>query len=325
MFPIAAPCFPRRKNPLYLCIFMLSFVFLKQVENIISARAQACLYPKALVALALIISAQPVAANDGNTPTRHYETWVGADTAKNVWLLYSGTTASPFGHIYEDGLRLRFVGGYGQYTYGGKRPELNPAYTGFGAEPWLITPYKTFKARVQFAEALIGYQLRTGELTTKAFVGISAIDHDIRPGDYAILPDANGKPQKYSFNFASGLDVGVKIALELWLNLGADAYASLDLAWSDAHLTRSARARIGHYLFDGLSAGLEANFNLDRNGEVRLKDEEFVTDAPIDYARFGVFARYNWDGGEISASAGLLGDFTQNQSAYGTVNWVTQF
>lgn len=304
---------------------MLRCVFPNERGSVLSERAQAFSRSKTLAALILILSAQPLAANDGNAPTRHYETWAGADTAKNVWLIYSGTTVSPFGHIYEDGIRLRFVGGYGQYTYGGKRPELNPAYTGFGAEPWLITPYKTFKARVQFAEALIGYQLRTGELTTKAFVGISAIDHDIRPGDYAILPDENGKPQKYSFNFASGLDIGIKVALELWLNLGTDAYASLDLAWSDAHLTRSARARIGHYLSDGLSAGLEANFNLDRNGEIRLKDEEFVTDAPIDYARFGVFARYNWDGGEISASAGLLGDFTQNQSAYGTVNWVTQF
>ena len=36
-----------------------------------------------------------------------------------------------------------------------------------------------FQARTGFADALIGYLNRAGPLTTKAFVGISAIEHDV--------------------------------------------------------------------------------------------------------------------------------------------------
>lgn len=261
---------------------------------------------------------------------RHFETWAGAEASDNVWLLYSGMTFAPFGSIRTDGLRVRFVGGYGEYTYSGRRPELNPAYTGNGDEPMILTPTKSFRASVQFAEALIGYQWQFGELTTKAFIGLSSINHDIRPGDKFMIPADPAEPdtgstRTISFNRASGHEIGLSGALEFWLNLGPDAYASLDLAWSDAHLTRSVRTRIGHDIFSNLSAGVEASFNLNRNGEVRLKNVDLVGDTPLDYARVGGFARYAWDNGEISVGAGLLGDFTQSQSVYGTLNWVTQF
>jgi len=260
---------------------------------------------------------------------RSFETWAGADASDNVWLLYSGATFAPFGDIRRDGLRLRFVGGYGEYTYSGKRPALNPAYTGYGDEPMLLTPTRSFRASVQFAEAFIGYQWQFGELTTKAFVGVSSISHDIRPGDTFTIPaDLTGpgaSPRTISFNRTSGHEIGLSGALEFWLNLGPDAYASLDLAWSDAHLTRSAKTRIGHRIFSNLSGGIEAAFNLNRNGEVRLKNHDLVSDTPLDYARFGGFARYAWDDGEISAGIGFLGDFTQDQYVYGTLNWVTQF
>jgi hypothetical protein len=280
--------------------------------------------------LPLSLPALPSHAEDDPPGPRHYEVWAGADAAENVWLLYTGMTLAPFGDMNSDGLRLRFTGGYGKYSYSGKRPELNPAYTGLDDEPMILTPYKTFHARVQFAEALIGYQWRWGELTTKAFVGIASMEHLIHPGDRFVITDPNsGVTRTFSFNRASGHDIGLKGALELWLNIGADAYASLDLSWSDAHLTRSAHFRLGHKilpeLMPGLSAGLEGSFNLDRNGEVRLKNETLVDDVPLDYARFGGFARYTWDTGELSASAGLLGDFTQDQSAYGTVNFITKF
>lgn len=272
----------------------------------------------------------PAGAEDQQTAPQHYEAWAGADASQNVWLAYTGVTFAPFGPLDRDGLRLRFTGGYGKYSYKGKRPELNPAYTGYDDEPMILTPHKTFQARVQYAEALIGYQWRWGELTTKAFVGIASIEHIIRPGDRFVITDPNsGITRTFSFNRASGHDIGLKGALELWLNLGTDAYASLDLAWSNAHLTRSTHTRLGHNvlpdLLPGLSAGIEASFNVNRNGEVRLKDDTLVDDVPLDYARFGGFARYVWDAGELSASAGLLGDFTEDQSAYGTVNVITKF
>lgn len=267
---------------------------------------------------------------DAPPKARSFEAWAGAEASDNLWLLYSGTTFAPFGNIRKDGLRLRFVGGYGEYRYSGRRPALNPAYTGYGDEPMILTPSKSFRASVQFAEALVGYQWQFGELTTKAFIGVSSINHDIRPGDKFVIPadpdqPGTGSTRTFSFNRASGHEIGLTGALEFWLNLGRDAYASLDLSWSDAHLTRSARTRIGHRIFSNLSGGLEAAFNLNRNGEIRLKNDDLVSDTPLDYARFGGFARYAWDDGEVSAGAGLLGDFTQSQSVYGTLNWVTQF
>lgn len=274
--------------------------------------------------------APPAGAEDEAATPLYYETWAGADASQNVWLAYTGVTFAPFGPLDRDGLRLRFAGGQGEYSYKGKRPQLNPAYTGYDDEPMILTPHKIFKAQVQFAEALVGYQWRLGELTTKAFIGIASMKHTIRPGDRFVITDPySGTTRTFSFNRASGHDIGLKAALELWLNLGPDAYASLDLAWSDAHLMRSAHTRLGHNvlpeLLPGLSAGIEASFNVNRNGEARLKNDTLVNDVPLDYARFGGFARYVWDTGELSASAGLLGDFTDDQSAYGTVNLITKF
>jgi hypothetical protein len=50
----------------------------------------------------------------------------------------------------------------------------------------------------------------------------------------------------------------------------------------------------------------------------------------LDYARGGAFARYEWDRGELSLSAGVLGDSFSGQGSaeiapYVTVNWLTQF
>lgn len=308
---------------------------LRCVRNLGEQASAALLKRVAPLCTSMVLSALvalPAFAQDADQSpnSRYFEAWAGADASANVWLLYSGTTLSPFGDVRKDGLRLRFVGGYGEYSYGGKRPALNPAYTGYGDEPMILTPYKSFRASIQFADVLIGYQWQWGELTTKAFIGMSSIQHDIRPGDKFIIPadpaDQEAGPSRtVSFNRASGHEIGLSGALEFWLNLGPDAYASVDLAWSDAHLTRSARTRVGHKIISGLSSGLEASFNLNRNGEIRLKNDELVSDVPLDYARFGGFARYAWGDGEVSASAGLLGDFTQGQSVYGTMNWVTQF
>lgn len=288
--------------------------------------------------LAVLLSTLGVAlrahAEDRHPPLHHYEVWAGADVATDVWLVYSGTTVSPFGDLAKDGLRLRFAGGYGKYSYSGNRISLNPAYAGQDSQPMFLSSRKTFKAQARFAEALIGYQWRWAELTTKAFVGIASIEHDIHPGDYLVIPKdvmdpSAGPAQVIFFNRTSGHEIGWKGVLELWLNLGSEAYASLDLSWADAHLTRSARTRIGHSVFPevlpGMSAGVEANFNLNRDGEASLKNYDLANETPLDYARFGGFARYAWDAGEFSASAGLVGNFTKNQSAYATVNWITKF
>ena len=59
-----------------------------------------------------------------------------------------------------------------------------------------------------------------------------------------------------------------------------------------------------------------------------------MTERLIGNARIGAFVRYEWFGGEISASGGLAGDISgdhgnldllQRPAAYGTLNWIIQF
>ncbi|MCH9808121.1 MAG: cellulose biosynthesis protein BcsS [Alphaproteobacteria bacterium] len=229
---------------------------------------------------------------------RHNEIWAGADAGADVWLLYSGATLAPFSDIHQNGVRLRFVGGYGQYRY-----ESYDHSTETTAK---------YQANVTFADALIGYLWRLDPLILKLFVGASFSDHQIRPLD----PN----------NHTQGPDVGAKAVAEFWFNLGNNGFASLDLAWSQAHETRSARTRIGYRLTPKFSFGPEAGLNLDRQGDYKIAEEDVNFRAePIDYGRIGLFARYEWYGGELAASTGVLGDFREETSIYGTLNWITQY
>ncbi|MEQ8824724.1 MAG: cellulose biosynthesis protein BcsS [Filomicrobium sp.] len=262
----------------------------------------------AILALALATSAQAQdaittgadtadeASKDGPTD-RHKEMWVGADAGDNYWLVYSGTTLAPFTDIHQNGLRLRIVGGYGQYSYQ------------IASE---ARATQNFDAQVNFADALIGYLWRLDPLILKLFIGGSAIDHQITPFDRN--------------NTVTGLDWGLKGVAEFWFNIGTNGFASVDLAWSQAHNTRSARARLGYKPFPNFSAGPEFGINMDRQGDYKISEEDpnFRAEA-IDYGRVGLFARYEWYGGELSGSAGLIGDFRAQRSAYGTLNWIVQF
>lgn len=165
------------------------------------------------------------------------EVWTGADVASHVWLIYSGATVAPFGHIYSDGLRLRAAGGYGQYSYTGER------------RGQLVS----FSAETSYGEVLVGYQKRFGELTAKAFVGIATIEHDVAPYD----------PE----NGAQGREFGPKLASELWLNVGNSGWSSLDLSWTTAHNTAAARLRAGYRVYGDISLGLEGGLNSTNFGE----------------------------------------------------------
>lgn len=191
----------------------------------------------AIAALALATaSAAPLAAE----PEPQYgwrEVWAGADVSSHVWLLYSGATVAPFGHVYAEGWRLRAAGGYGQYAYmGTRRGEL-----------------VTFNARTSYGEALVGYQKQWGPLTAKAFVGIAVVEHDVEPLD----------PE----NPVQGQTVGPKLATELWLNVDRATWASLDLSWTSAHGTAAARTRGGYRIFADVSLGIEGAINANDLGE----------------------------------------------------------
>ena len=242
-----------------------------------------------------------------------YETYSGADATRDVWLLYSGVTIAPFGGIYGNGVRLRASGGYGQYGYQGHRAG-DPKGT-----------KREFSGQVSYAEALVGYQAQFGALTAKAFAGIAAIAHLITPLD----------PIEDGGLLTQGLDYGVKGALELWLNLGSDAWTSLDASWTMAHQAYAGRWRIGYRVLPTVSLGLEAGINGHLlTGDSVLSDGS-LRDPLRPQIRTGLFARYEWSSGEISASAGLANsayDFTDNNGSvggfeeiYGTINWLRRF
>lgn len=230
--------------------------------------------------------------------------------------------------MHEEGLKLRATGGYGEYKY-----RKDPA------TPDIVDPHRPeeralrFHARVYYADLLIGYLKRFGELTAKAFVGPSMITHDISPMD--------------GYNVAYGDDIGVKGIVELWLNMGERGWGSLDMSFSSAHDTASVRTRTGYRVWPKISIGVEAALNVDAQGQCRMKaagargcghvdiDEEgkpYKVDRAdlLDYGRAGGFVRYELDRGEVSLSVGALGDkFSRDGKTevapYVTINWLTQF
>lgn len=219
------------------------------------------------------------------------ETWIGVDATQHTWLAFSGVTLSPFSHIHEDGIRFRFSSGYGQYNYSGFRHTF-VAGRRVSRDPVDVE----FDATTQFAEVLAGYLKRFGPLTAKAFVGVAYIDHAIRPFD--------------TDNDVQSAEWGPKVGLEFWLNLGETAWTSLDGQWTSAHNTFSIRSRYGYRILPTVSVGPEAGIN---------GNNEHIN------GRAGLFARYEWAGGEISASAGVSGDIAEPANPYGTVNVMRRF
>jgi len=189
-------------------------------------------------ALVVVLSLACTTAKADDEPQYGWrEVWSGADISGHVWLLYSGATVSPFGNLYEDGLRLRIAGGYGRYSYLGERRG----------------EFVAFNAETSFSEALVGYLKRLGPLTAKGFVGVATIEHDVAPLD----PD----------NSVQGRAIGPKLAAEFWLNLGQSGWSSLDASWTSAHGTAAARWRGGYRVFEDTSLGLEGALNANDFGE----------------------------------------------------------
>lgn len=275
-----------------------------------------------LLAAAFLINgvqASPAFANSEEAVQSGRQVWAGADVSTNVWLVYSGVTYAPWSAMHEDGFRFRAAGGFGEYEYADRVPSLDPSSD--------LMRATTFHAQTYYAEFLVGYLKRFGELTAKGFVGVSTISHDISPDD--------------SETVAVGDEIGVKGAIELWLNIGERGWGSLDLSWSSAHNTRAARARLGYRVWPKLSLGLEAGLNVDSQGECRMggsgaegcrrTDDQKVDPVDLlDYARVGTFVRYEWGMSEMSVSGGVLGDSFAADGGieiepYVTVNWLTQF
>jgi hypothetical protein len=270
--------------------------------------------PWALAMVTLASLGPPAHAEDTRPSWREVwkwrETWSGVDIARDNWLVYTGATVAPFGHIHEPGWRMRLATGYGHYDYEGNR--------GTGPTPDL----RAFSAMTYYGDALIGYLERWGPLTAKAFAGVSYVTHNIAPHD----PD----------NLVTGDEIGFKGVLELWVDIGDIGFASLDASWNSAHDTRNVRTRLGARLAPSWSGGVEGWLNLDNQSDCDLGWDDSAAcygddkTELLDYTRAGLFLRYDWDGGELSLSGGVSGgSFGSSGDAspepYATLNWLTQF
>lgn len=266
---------------------MLRLPIIRSVTRLASRKRASALAGVSLIAAQTIASAcfhTAFASDDAPYQPGWVEIWAGADASAQTWLVFSGVTVAPYSNVYEDGLRLRVSGGYGGYTYTGeRRSELH-----------------VFTARTSYAEALVGYLKRLGPITAKAFVGISAIEHEIAPFD----PD----------NPVQGQEIGPKVAAELWINMGASAWGQVDASWTSAHNTSGARVRTGYRVWGDTSFGLEGALHANDLGED---------------LRGGVFTRFAWNGGEFSIGGGYAGRFLEEakelKDPYATATLLLQF
>ncbi|MBS0252649.1 MAG: cellulose biosynthesis protein BcsS [Proteobacteria bacterium] len=230
------------------------------------------------------------------------ETYGGVDAARDQWLFYSGMTVAPFSRdIYSDGLRLRFGGGYGRYSYDAVSPHMNCGVA------WLndICSEKDrtrqhYEVAHSYAEALLGYYLQLGRLTAKAFGGFSMSSEN----------HLNASDPAHNYD---GTVFGFKGALEFWLNLTDTSWTSLDVSYSTARNETASRWRTGWRVTPALSIGPELRY-----------DKNIETGDGAWNGRAGLFARYEWTGGEISLAGGgawWITDWApQDPSAYGTLN-----
>ncbi|MGH1417849.1 MAG: cellulose biosynthesis protein BcsS [Hyphomicrobiaceae bacterium] len=256
-----------------------------------------------------ILSDLPPSSAQDERRARNYELWVGVDVTEGSWLSYTGATYSPFGDIHAAGLKLRASGGYGEYRV------WNP----FRAD------FETKSAQTNYIDGLVGYLWRLDPLIAKLFVGYTSVEHSL-PDGVGELIAARGK-----LGVVNGQQNGLKIQAEFWLNITEKSWGSLDLSWTSAHNIRSARARYGYKITPQISLGVEGSVFADEqvfcihalDGTcTRLNEQQALQNALTNNTRFGAFARYSWDGGELSASGGVLG---KDRQYYGKANYLFQF
>jgi hypothetical protein len=233
-----------------------------------------------LATVAASLIALPDARAQDGTPSsgtdQHFEVGVGGQASAHAFSLYSGGVWAPWGSIREDGWRLRAGGGWGNYTYfnGGTK----------------------IRGEASFADIMAGYHATIGALALKAYAGVAADSHALTP------PDLD--------NALEGTEVGSKLALETWLNLGPLFWTAVDLGWASAHESYSGRARLGWRITPEVSIGVEggAYGNVEGNG-----------------GHGAGFVRYEWVDGEVSATGGATGSLHRPDSPFGALNLTMKF
>ncbi len=231
-----------------------------------------------------VLAGERVVAASQSQPK--YEVWTGAEAFEHDWSVYSGVTASPFGGIQEEGLRLRAVLGYSSYTY--------------------VPGTLKFHGAVGFGDFLLGYHQQLGAVTLKLFGGLSVA----------------GRKSDDPFSSIDGTGWGGKAVAEVWWDINDRAWTSLDLSWASLRDSYdriySSRLRLGWRVLPSLSAGLEAGADGNDDCDIgRLGGFVRYEWAGGEVSLSGGFSNENVGAG------GLFHD--GSQGPFVTVSWLMRF
>jgi hypothetical protein len=230
-----------------------------------------------LLASALLAPAQGIAeegapvapAAEASAVEPKAEVFSGGILAGHSWTSWTGGVGSFAGSLYDSGFRLRAVACLGQYDYEMGGGAINRAY------PSLV-------------ELTPGYQLRTGPLTTKLYLGLHAEKHWLQQADAG--------------NRSSETGLGAKVLSETWLDLPFNSFVSLDLSYAGRNGAHQGMLRAGsaHYL-PKLQLGGEAGV---------------IGDETSRQYRIGGLARYTYGRSMIEASGGYALDYDAHSTPY---------
>jgi hypothetical protein len=226
------------------------------------------------------------------------EAWAGGEVARKTWSVHSGVTWAPFGTLNETGLRLRMVGGFGGASYTGTKPVSDPCGIFLPCiRPAQDSIQQTYRAQSRFADLLFGYQFRVGELTLKAFAGAVLVDRKTTPFD--------------EFAQMQGRFVGAKLVAEAWYNITPQFWSATDLAVISNERGFGARQRFGWRILEQISIGVDAGVRGHLEGA-------FGVEQGVNHMRIGALLRYDWPGGEVSATGGWAFD---KERSSGETRW----
>lgn len=218
---------------------------------------------------------EPAANPAPGEPTA--EVFSGGILAGHSWIGWAGAVGSLSGSLYDSGLRLRAVGCFGQYDYDMGRA-ANRAY------PALV-------------EITPGYQLRSGPLTQKLYLGLHAERHWLQQ------PDGGNR------SAAAGL--GGKVLSETWLDLPFNSFVSLDGSYATRNDAYQGMLRAGSaYYLPQLQLGFEAGA---------------IGDSTSRQFRFGGLARQTLGRSTIEASGGYALDYDDAATPYVGVSLLHKF
>jgi hypothetical protein len=192
-------------------------------------------------AMALAIAASPFAvkADELRSPVSSRAfLFGGADAGQTYGFVWTGVTAIPFGDLGDDGIRVRAMGGLGQYEYNTS-----------------AVPSGKNKGTISSGELMIGNRKSFGAMVLTGYVGLDVKNYSLRDPD-------PGNPE-------SGSRAGIKAALELYARTAPEWFVTASGNISSVFQNYSTGAAINHELTPGFALGAEGTLLGDERYDER--------------------------------------------------------